>query len=137
VVALAGGEVVGQCVEGASDRIAAALFQRAEDGHQDGLAVGPALAAVALAVFADDHRRADCPFGAVVLEGNIRLVQAREQVVLMAPQALDQACLARVFAPRIDQFLQAGASRARREAHCSVKVSSRVCIWIVVESTVG
>ena len=75
----------------------AALFEGAEDRHQDGLAVGPALAAVAVAVFADDHRRADRPLGRVVVERNIGLIEEREQVVLMTPQAFDKRLAWRSF----------------------------------------
>jgi hypothetical protein len=55
---LSGGEVVGEGVDDGLDRVVAALLERAEDGHQDGLAVGAPLTPVAVAIFADDHRRA-------------------------------------------------------------------------------
>ena len=84
------------------------VFLGSQDGHQDGLAVRPALAAIAVAVLADDHRRADRPFGAVVLEGDVRLAQEREHVVPVAAQALDEPPGVPVRPGRVEQLLQAG-----------------------------
>ena len=88
------------------NRVVAALFERAEDAHQHGLAVGAALASVAVAVFAEDHRRADRSFGVVVVEGNSGLIEEREQVVLMPPEALYQASGVGVFPRPVDELGQ-------------------------------
>ena len=103
---MAGGEVSGQGVDDCPDRVVAALFEGAEDGHQDGLAVGTVLAAIAVAVFADDHRRADGPLGRVVVERNVRLIQKREQFVSMTPESFDQSFGVRVLPGRVDQLFQ-------------------------------
>ena len=40
-----------------SDGVVASLFESSKDAHQHGLAVGSVLAAVAVAVFSEDHGR--------------------------------------------------------------------------------
>jgi hypothetical protein len=73
------------------NRIVASLFEGAEDAHQHGLAFGAPLAPVAVAVLAEDDGRPDRPFGVVVIEGNSRLIEEREQVAAVPPQSLHQA----------------------------------------------
>ena len=67
-----------------------ALFQRPIDAHQHSLRVGAALAAIAVAVFADDHRRPDGSFGRVVVEGNRGIVEKRQEVVAVTAETLQQ-----------------------------------------------
>lgn len=74
------GEVVLNGVDDGLNAVVAALLERAEDARQYGLTVGTALASVAVAVFAKDHRRADRPFGVVVVEGNSGLIEERDAV---------------------------------------------------------
>ena len=45
------------------------LFKRAEDTHQDSLSIRTTLAAVSVAVFANDDRRANSSLGVVVIDG--------------------------------------------------------------------
>ena len=79
------------------------LFQRSQDAHQDGLAIGSALAAVSVAVFANDDGGANDPLRMIVVEGNARLIQKREQVLAMTAQAFDQTFCLFVFPGHIDQ----------------------------------
>ena len=101
------GEVRGQGIDDGSDGIVAALFESAKDRHQHGLAVGAALTPVAVAVLANDHCRADRPFARVVVERNARLIEEREQIVLMTPQSLDETLCVGAFPGRVDQLLEA------------------------------
>ena len=87
--------------------VVAAFFQGEEDAHEDGLHIGAVGAAVAVAVFADDDRRADGPFGEVVVEGNFGVIQEREQVVAMPAEALDQPPRLGTVPRRVDHLLQA------------------------------
>ena len=64
------------------------------------------LAAVAVAVFADDYRRANASLGRVVVERNVGLVQEGEQVVPMPSQPLDQPLGVAILPGRGQQFLQ-------------------------------
>ena len=66
------------------DRVVAALFEGAKEGHEHGLAVGTVVAAVAVAVFADDDGGADRAFGVVVIERDAITIQECEQLILMA-----------------------------------------------------
>jgi hypothetical protein len=84
----------------------AALREGAVDAHQHGLDVGVPFAAVAVAVFADDHRRADGPFGEVVGEGHVVVFEEREQFVARPLQPLDQAAGLAVVSRRGEEFLQ-------------------------------
>ncbi len=77
--------------------IVAALLEGTENRHEDCWGVRTPLTAVAVAVLAKDHRGPDGPFGSVVLEGNVGLIQEGVQVVLMSPQPLDQPPRVRVF----------------------------------------
>ena len=90
-----------------ADWVVAALFEGAKNAHQDGLAVGSAVAAVAIAVFADDDRRTDGAFGVVVVERNARLIQGGEQIVLMRPQKLDRTPSWKVLLSGLDHLLGA------------------------------
>ena len=83
-----------------------ALLERAIDAHQDPLDLRALLATVGVTVFANDHRRTDCPLGKIVVEGDARRVEEREEVVAMTPQALDQPSCLSVFPLRGDQFVQ-------------------------------
>jgi len=69
--------------------LVAAEGQGAVDGHQDALGRGPAPGAVA--VLAEDHRRADHAFGQVVVPVGLGAVQEGEQAVLPVVQAFGQA----------------------------------------------
>jgi len=64
------------------------------------------LAAVAVAVFAEDHGRADRPLGMVVIEGDSRLIEEREQVALTSPQALHQSPRVGIVPGRLDELRQ-------------------------------
>ncbi len=64
--------VGGEGIVDGGDGVMPTLFQGAEDAHQDGLAIGATLAAVAVTVFANDDGRADCPLGMIVVERNSR-----------------------------------------------------------------
>ena len=81
----------------------AALLQCTEDAHQNGLAAVAALAAVAVAVFANDDGRTNDSFRMIVLERNTRLIQECEQILAVAAQAFDQTFRLLVFPRRIDQ----------------------------------
>ena len=83
-----------------------ALFERAIDTHQDGLNLGALLASVGITVLANDHCRTNSPLGKIVVEGDARLVEEREQVVAMTPQTLDQPPCLSVFPRRGNQFVQ-------------------------------
>ena len=61
------------------DGVVTSFLEGAEDGHQYGLTVGPRLAAVAVAVFADNHCGTDFPFRMVVVEGNPFVIQEGER----------------------------------------------------------
>jgi len=54
---LVGFQVGRQGIVDGVDGVVAAFFEGEEDAHEDGLDVGAALAAVAVAVFAKDDRR--------------------------------------------------------------------------------
>ena len=58
-----------------------ALFERAIDAHQDPLDLRALPASIGVTVFANDHRRPDGPLGEIVVKGDARLVEEREQVV--------------------------------------------------------
>src|SRR5512135_2122524 len=97
----------------------ASLLQRAIDAHQYRLSVGSPLAPVAVAVLADHHCRTNRSLGVVVVEGNIRVVQERQQVVAMTPQPFDQTLRLRVVPRRGDQLVQAdGQARTPRGVLC-------------------
>jgi len=64
------------------------LFECAVDTHQDGLTIRAVLAAVPVAVVAEDDRRPNRGLGAVFVQRNALLIEGREQLVPMAPQAL-------------------------------------------------
>ena len=57
----------------------AALFQGAEDAHQDRLHLGAGLAAVGVTVFADNHGGTNRSFASVVVVRNLLVVQERKQ----------------------------------------------------------
>ena len=97
-------QVGGDRVTDGGDGIVAALCQSAEDAHQHGLAVGALLAAVAVAVFSNDDGGANDSLRMIVVEGNARLIQKREQVLAMTAQAFDQTFCLLVFPGRIDQL---------------------------------
>jgi len=82
------------------------LFERAIDAHQDPLDLCALLASIGVTVLANDHRRTDSPFGEIVVKGDARLVEEREQVVAMTPQALDQPLRLRILPRRGNQFVQ-------------------------------
>lgn len=75
---MASGEVDGQGVLNGLHGVVAAFFQGEENAHEDRLRVGALVAAVAVAVFADDDRRADRSFGQIVLEGDVGVILERE-----------------------------------------------------------
>ena len=56
----------------------AALFERAEDAHEDCLAFRTTLTAIAITVLANDDGRSNRPLGMVVVEGDSSLIQKRE-----------------------------------------------------------
>ena len=66
-----------------SDGVVSSLLECAEDAHQDCLAVSTALTAIAIAVLADDDGRPNRPFSMVVVEGNRRVVEECEHIVLV------------------------------------------------------
>ena len=116
---MSGFHVGGERVIDGADGIMAALLQCTEDDHPDGLAVGAALAAVAVAVFANDDGRTNDSFRMIVLERNIRLIQECEQILAVAAQAFDQMFRLLVFPRRIDQQGQSLVARAPRPVVCS------------------
>ena len=73
----------------------ATLSERTEDAHQHGLTVRAALAAVAVAVFANDDGRPYRSLRVIVFKRNSRLVQEREQVVAVTPVAARLVLLVR------------------------------------------
>ena len=130
---MSGFQVGGDRLTDGGNGIMAALFQRAEDAHQDGLAVGASLAAVSITVFANDDGRANGPFRMVVVEGNARLIQECEQIVAMTAQAFDQTFGLPVFPRRIDQLAEplvqpvaAGLGLLGRQLVLSVPQTNRV-----------
>ena len=64
------------CADDGADRVMTALFECAEDAHQDGLTVGSVLTAVAVAVFSEDNGRANRPLGVVVVYALPRHVES-------------------------------------------------------------
>ena len=103
---MSGFRVGGEGIVDGGDGVMPTLFQGAEDAHQDGLAIGATLAAVAVTVFANDDGRADNPLGMIVVERNSRLVHKREQVVAVTAQAFDQTLGLLLFPRRIDHIRQ-------------------------------
>ena len=90
------------------------LFQRSEDTHEDSLSIRTTLAAVSVAVFANDHGWPNSSLGMVIIKGNTLLVQECKQVVLMAPQSLDQTAGLRILPIRSDQARVVSLRRWRR-----------------------
>ena len=88
------------------------LFQRAVDTHQHRLSVRTTIAAVRVAVLANDHRGTNGPFGMIVLERHAGFVQKREQVLPMSPQTFDQPTSIRVLPVRLDQTLKSQTQTA-------------------------
>jgi len=58
-----------------ADGVVVALFECAEDTHQDGLTIGPVLPSVAVAVFSEDDGRANRWLDVIVVKGNTLLIQ--------------------------------------------------------------
>ena len=86
--------------------VVAALFEGAEQGHEDGLAVGTGVAAVAVAVFANEDGGADRAFGVVVIERDAVAIEEREQVILMTAQAFDETLRIWLIPLRRDEVFQ-------------------------------
>ena len=89
-----------------ADGIVAALFEGAEDAHHDGLTIGSVFTAVAVAVFSEDDGRVNRSLGVVIVKGNALLIQEREQVASVSPQAFDQTLCVGVFARPVDHLGQ-------------------------------
>ena len=84
----------------------AALLQGAEDAHQNGLGLGPVLAAVGVAVLPRNHGWSDLTFAVVVVERDFGMVQEREQLRAMPPKPLHQAARVALFPRPRQQFAQ-------------------------------
>lgn len=69
----------------------AALFYSSVDAHQDGLRVRTLAAAIAVARFANEHRRSNRTLRQIVLERHPVAFQKRKHVVAMSLQPLDQS----------------------------------------------
>ena len=95
------------------------LFQSAIDAHQHGLAVGSALTAVTIAVFANDHGWANGSFGVVVVGWYGRVVEKCEQVIAMTAKTFQQPLGLLVLPGRGDQSSSRACRRSRREAYVS------------------
>ncbi len=94
-----------------SQRVVAALFQGPEDAHQHRLHLRPLLVAVAQAVLADDHRRADLTLGVVVVKRHLDTIQKREEVIAMAAEALAQPSRVGVVVRGVGQVAQAAVNQ--------------------------
>src|ERR1700733_7019518 len=103
---LAGLEVSTNGLRHGGDGIVASLLQGAEDAHQDGLGFGSVLAAVGIAVLPRNHSRSDLTLAVVVVEGNLRMIQEREQLGGMPLQSLHQAARVALLPWLLQQFLQ-------------------------------
>lgn len=84
-----------------------ALLESPIDAHQDGLRVGAPLAAVAVAVFADDHRWPNGTLREIVVERHRRIVQERKQVVPMTSETLEKPLRLRILPRHGQQLVQA------------------------------
>jgi hypothetical protein len=109
-----------------------AQVQRAEDAHQHRLRVGPVAGPIAQDVLPHDHRRADLPLGVVVVEGDVRLVQESEQVVVAVaadPAAQPSGAGAEPAGRVVGEFAQPAlpARRGRSAAwlHCVLLAVTR------------
>ena len=115
---LAGFDVMSQDGWEQFERLVPALFEGSQNAHQDFLGFGPTFAAVAVTVFSQDHRRPDFPFGAVAVEGDVELIEKREQLVFVPLQAFDQPAGVVVLPAGVDDRLQPLADfRAARDGH--------------------
>ena len=56
----------------------APLFQSPEDAHQDRLGLRPVLTAIGVTVLSGNYRRTNLPFGVVVIEGSLGVIQKSE-----------------------------------------------------------
>ena len=82
-----------------------ALLECPVDTHEHGLQIGALLAAVGVAVLADDYGRSNHPLGVVVVERNLGVIEKREQLLGMTPQTLDQSAGVGVLPGVRDQLL--------------------------------
>ncbi len=83
-------------------------FQSTEDRHQHFLSEHAALGAVAEVVFEHDDGRSDFPLRMIVVEGNIELIQKRQQFAAMPPEPFDQTATVFVLPLGGDQPVEPG-----------------------------
>ena len=103
---MAGFQVCFEGFDNSLNRMVATLFQSTIDAHQHCLGVGAAVGAVGVAGLTHDHGWTNRTLGMVVVERHPRMIEERQQIVLMAAQAFDQTTRVGVLPIGIDQFCQ-------------------------------
>ena len=67
------------------------MLDGSEDAHQDALGGGALVGGVGVAVLSHDHSWPNRAFGVVIVKRHVRLVEKREQIVLIFVEAFDQS----------------------------------------------
>ena len=81
-------------------------LEGAQDGHEDGLGLGPFLAAIRIAVLPDQDRGAYPPLPGFDVQQHFLMVQEGEQILPVAPQSLLQSPGMFFLPPLVDELVQ-------------------------------